>query len=422
MLRGLRTRLRAFGQDRRGNVLLLAAAGMSGLVGAAGIGVDTVQWYLWKRQLQQAVDSGAMAGALSAVQGYGYSDPAKNALQRTSNQTYILDAVRNPPASGAFAGDNSAIEVIATTQRALPFSSVFLANPPRITARAVATTVSAGAPCVLAVATDGIGVDVFGSAIANVDCPVASNSTGGVSVDLGGSSFLDSDLILSAGGIDYGQTNLPADATIVPYGIPVTDPLASLGLAAPTAPTGCHANNHRVGSNTTQTLPGNKRWCNGLRIQGNAILEGGVYIIDGGTLQINASASVTLAPGTGGVTFILTGSGNNMADIAINGGATMDLRAPTNAEDPVWGGILFYQDDAGNATHTINGGANIDLDGVIYMPTGDLTYNGSAQQSAQCLLIVTERVSFGGSNTIANNCNPDVTQHYADARVVRVVE
>ena len=422
MLKTIRTRLESFRRDQRGNVLILAAAGLTGLIGAAGIGVDTVQWYLWKRQLQQAVDSGALAGALSAVQGYDYDDPARDAVARTSNQSYTVDAVRNPPTSGSFASDTSAIEVVATTQQALPFSSVFLANPPQIRARAVATTVSAGTPCVLAVATDGIGVDVFGSAIADVNCPVASNSTGGVSVDLGGSSYLDSDLILSAGGIDYGSTNLPADATIVPYGIPIEDPLARRGLTAPSDPAACHANNHRVGSNTTQTLPGNKRWCNGLRIQGNAILEGGLYIIDGGSLHVNASASVTVKPGTGGVTFILTGSGKNMADIAINGGANIDLRAPTNAENSKWGGILFFQDSAGDATHTINGGANIDLDGAIYLPTGDLTYNGSAQQSAQCLLIIAERVSFGGSNKIANNCNPDVTQHYAKARVVRVVE
>ena len=56
------------------------------------------------------------------------------------------------------------------------------------------------------------------------------------------------------------------------------------------------------------------------------------------------------------------------------------------------------------------------------MPTGDVTYNGDATQDAQCLLLITERVKFGGSNNIENNCNTDVDAVNASIRVVRVVE
>jgi len=43
--------------DRRGNVLAIAAACLPLVVGAAGLATDTIQWTMWKRQLQRAADS-----------------------------------------------------------------------------------------------------------------------------------------------------------------------------------------------------------------------------------------------------------------------------------------------------------------------------------------------------------------------------
>jgi hypothetical protein len=36
-------------RDWRGNVFVMAAAGIPVLIGAAGLATDTIQWYLWKR-------------------------------------------------------------------------------------------------------------------------------------------------------------------------------------------------------------------------------------------------------------------------------------------------------------------------------------------------------------------------------------
>lgn len=407
-------------EDRQGNLLLMAAAGMTALVGAAGIGVDTVQWYLWKRQMQQAVDTGATAGALALTFGRDHTAAATSELGRTVNTTYTIEAIRNPPATGSFAGDNGAIEVIATTSNALPFSSVFLPTPPTIRTRAVATAVAIGNPCVRALATDGIGVDVFGSAIVDLGCPVSSNSPGGVSVDLGGSSYLNTDLIMSVGGISYSSGNLPSDTSIVTYGLPVEDPLADRDLSWSR---GCTYNNVNVRPSETRTLDANCKYTNGLRLQGTVYLEGGIYVISGGSLTINSGAIVRLA-GSGGVTFVLTGTAaNNVATLSINGGADIDISATTSAQNPNFAGILIYQDPLGtDASNTINGGSNINLEGAIYMPTANLTYNGDSAQTAQCLLIVTKRINFGGTNHIENNCNTDLTAINSSAKAIRVVE
>src|SRR3954469_3098304 len=50
-------------KDRRGNILAIAAACMPLVIGAAGLATDTIEWTLWKRQLQRAADSAAFAGA-----------------------------------------------------------------------------------------------------------------------------------------------------------------------------------------------------------------------------------------------------------------------------------------------------------------------------------------------------------------------
>ncbi|HEX6785279.1 MAG TPA: pilus assembly protein TadG-related protein, partial [Sphingomicrobium sp.] len=49
-------------KDRRGNALAIACAAMPMVVGCAGLATDTIQWTLWKRQLQRAADSAALAG------------------------------------------------------------------------------------------------------------------------------------------------------------------------------------------------------------------------------------------------------------------------------------------------------------------------------------------------------------------------
>ena len=55
-------------KDRRGNVLAIACAAMPLIIGCAGLATDTIEWTLWKRQLQRAADSAALAGAYDRAQ------------------------------------------------------------------------------------------------------------------------------------------------------------------------------------------------------------------------------------------------------------------------------------------------------------------------------------------------------------------
>lgn len=419
MLKSLKALGKKLGGDRRGNVLIVSALGAASLVGAAGLGVDTAQWYLAKRQLQQATDSGALAAAMNHYRSLAFVDAAENEVDRNFPDAVNVERVVNPPQEGDYLGDTGAIEVVANVNRRLPFSSIFMSSASTIRTRSVATIVGDGEHCVISLAPDGTGVDVQGNANVILGCGVAANSPSGISVDLSGSSYLSATPISSVGGIDYAANNIARNTTLQAYGLPVEDPLADRNLETPTTPANCTYRNVAVNSNTTQTLyPG--RYCGGLAIRGRAEFEPGVYIIDGGTFSANAQAEIIGE----GVTFILTGNNPaTMADLQFNGGATLDLRAPTPDEDATWYGILFYQDEMGSDSESIiNGGSDMNFEGIVYMPNGDVRFNGNAGQHADCLLLIANRVNFAGESSLDNDC----ASHYDDvdttAKIIRVVE
>lgn len=406
--------------DLRGNVLIISALGAASLVGAAGLGVDTTQWFLAKRQLQQATDSGALAAAMNLYRGSAFYDTAVDEIDRNFTDNVTIERIVNPPQAGAYTGDNGAIEVVATVNRRLPFSSIFLSSSPLIRTRSVATIIGEGEHCVISLAEDGTGIEVQGNADVLLGCGVAANSPDGVSVDLSGTSYLSASPISSVGGIDYASNNIPSNSALHPYGLPVEDPLADRGLTAPSSPAGCTYNNFSVKPNTTVTMyPG--RYCNGLSIRGTAIMQPGVYIIDGGSLTVNSQAHVTGE----GVTFVLTGNtASTVADLQINGGANLDLRAPTPTEDATWYGVLFFQDQIGSTSESIiNGDSSMQFEGIVYMPNGTVRFNGNAGQHAECLLLIANRVNFSGTSSLDNDCPTHIEDEVdTTARIIRIVE
>ena len=59
--------MKSLWRDKRGNALVIAAAALPLVLGSAGLASDTIEWALWKRQLQRAADSAAMAGVYAKV-------------------------------------------------------------------------------------------------------------------------------------------------------------------------------------------------------------------------------------------------------------------------------------------------------------------------------------------------------------------
>ena len=72
--------------DKRGNALVIAGAALPLVVGSAGLASDTIQWTLWKRQLQRAADSAAIAGVYDAHEASTRKRRSRPASTRTSTR------------------------------------------------------------------------------------------------------------------------------------------------------------------------------------------------------------------------------------------------------------------------------------------------------------------------------------------------
>lgn len=411
--------LAALARDTSANILAIGGFGALAMVGGGGLAVDAVSWYLWKRQLQQAVDSGALAGSYALSAGQDATAAAGDDIDKNENTVITLQAVNTPPTSGAWTSSSTAVEVIATTQRPLPFTSIFMPTPPVIQSRAVAAFVSEGEHCIISLATSGIGVNVSGTANVLLGCGVGANSESADAIKLEGSSWLAASPLSAVGGIEYGSTNIPNTTNLNPYGLALNDPLASRGLTPPSTPSGCTANAFEVTPKQTVTLdPG--RYCNGLALKGTVTLNPGVYIVDQGELYITSHADITGE----GVTFILTGNNtNNIATANFAGGAEISLRAPTAAENATWENILIYQDHRGSATRSeLVGGSDFEMEGIVYMPGSTMRFAGNAGQHADCLLMVAHRVILTGTTSFDNNCPSDYDDLDLSGRRMRIVE
>jgi hypothetical protein len=375
---------------------------------------------MWKRQLHQATDAGALAGAHALSQDATSVDaPVRREVDRNANSAIVVRQINTPPEAGDFEGNATAVEVIATTSRRLPFSSMFLRSPPVITARSVAARVRDGEHCVISLARDGVGVSLAGTANVTLGCGVAANSEGQSAIYFEGSSYLDGSPLTTVGGITSATRNIARGTQLNSYAAAQQDPMAARDLSVPTEPSSCSASNLTVEPNRpTVTLdPG--RYCNGMLLKGNVTLNPGVYIIDKGQFYLSSKANVTGE----GVTIILTGDDpSSIATVQVDGGARADIRAPTDEENADWHGILFYQDpDAAGQLSRFAGGSSFKMEGTVYMPAGNLQYTGGSSTSADCLFLVANRVSFTGNSTIRNSCPPGVDDEFA-ATFIRLVE
>ena len=394
----LKTVAQSLKDDERGNVLILMALCMPLLVGLAGLGTDTIQWTLMKQQLQRSADSAALNGAYAKAQSENVSANASRDLTKTFDGfTGVSITVENAPTAGSFAGNDRAVRVILSYSKALPFSSMFLSAPPMIQVQAVAAVLNNGDYCVISLEnTNDTGVIFSGNSTVDLGCGVATNSSGPTAITADGSTEVTASPIAAVGNVP-ASSNYGSGTQLIPYSIPQRDPFASVPDPTADLPALCTGNLLRVGSNQNMTIdPG----CfTGINVQGTLTMRPGVYYIKGGDFETNAQSVITAR----GVTIILTGNGTSIGQVKMNGGADIEMSAPTSGP---FKNILFYKDRDAPASYNdvFNGGASGTFLGAIYMPSQTVTLNGNSTFSTDCLQIVSRKVVMTGNTTITNDC------------------
>ncbi len=396
------SKIKDFREDRQGAIIVIIALTLTVMIGGSALAVDIGNWYHSKRLAQTAADAAAYAGAVDlARQGLGNPDGTTIALAGADaadrNDFDGAVTINYPPLQGEAVGDATAVEAVATVQPDLFLAALFLTEAPQIGARAVARATVSEA-CIWALHPTASGAfKVSGSAQVDFDCGVVVNSNDpSGALQQSGNSCLTATSVAVAGGTTTGCTTPAPEAYTAHY----EDPLADKLSPPAEADDPCDFNSKvTVQPGDVETLlPG--VYCAGMDIRGEATFSAGLYVLRGGTFKINSQAIVTnTTNGFGGVTFYLTGSGNNYAEVDISGGADVTLTPMTSG--PL-ADVLFYQDPGApeGGTNKFNGGSAMDLTGILYFPKSGVTFTGGTSADKAEVAIVALTLEFGGNAVV----------------------
>ena len=401
--------LRKLCSSERGNVLVIGAATLPLLIGSAAFAVDTIQLSVWKRQLQRAADSSAIAGAYALA----LEDDTHDAVHRDLDKnSFPVLSQEEAIAVGPRLGFNRTVRVTLTASRSLPFLSIFTDSPTTLNADATAALVDDGTFCMVSL-YDGedAGIDVNGNAEVTLGCGMKSNCTGTDCVTAGGNSSITAIPISSVGGLKGDINNFVAPTKLQPYSAVQADPLGF--LANPTVPQNCSTEALTI--DNLPTTGGTYCYASVNLKSGESwdLPDGLTIIVNGGDVDLQGNVTAS------DITWVMTGPNGEAGDLKINAQANLVMSSPGSGD---YKGILFYRDRrAPNIEIMINGGANSRLTGALYFPSSDITFAGNAEMDVECLQMVGQKLKFRGGATVTNVCPEGSGASAFQQTVVRLV-
>lgn len=390
-------RLTSFLENRSGTILVAFALLLPILIGAVGLGTDVGTWFFTHQKMQGAADSAAIS-AVIATDHPTEADAVAASYGFVNGSGGVVVTVNTPPQSGSYTQSPNATEVIITEPKDPVFSALFLHKQVTIKARAVAR-LNGGQGCVLSLnKTASGGTTLQGSSPVNLNgCSLYDNSNNGTALTAGGSAQLTALSVNVVGG-ESGTSNITTTQGNYTGMAAAPDPYADASFGSFS---GCDQTNFTA-KNTVTINPG--VYCNGIKLNAGAVvtMNPGIYYIDRGCLCIAGGATLQ---GTG-VTIVFTSStGSNYATATINGGATINLTAPTSGPTA---GIVFFGDRKMpvDTAFKLNGGSTQTFGGAIYLPTAAVTFAGGSGTSATgCTQLIADTITFNGNSNFALNCS-----------------
>jgi hypothetical protein len=450
-------------RNRSGATAVAVAFALTAVLGFAGLGTEAASWYYTKRNMQGAADAAASAAAANAAKVlYQGGTPATSQFttdaQSIAAKYGFLDGSSSTTVSAVHYQPNSGpcsvatvycVQVAISQPQPALISGLFLSSGPTIaaTAAAKANTQATDTGCVLALNRASIS-DVSLSGGVNMtfsNCALYDNSplTGGSgALNMSNNATLTASAVYVSGSINTTSGITATDG--IHTGVnPAADPYAN--VTQPTSSTTCNGwtangNNdlHLTNSNSSATLSpasagGTCAIPQSIKMDSSGVTLNfcpGVYVFNGGSLVDNAGSggatinappnatstppmSSTLCPGntTGGVTLVFAnGSSGYPGSIQVNAQATINMTAPTTGATA---GLAVFQarttcptNGSGVCPGQLQGGANQNITGAIYLPNNDISYSGgsSTGSATQCTQLIASTITFSGNSTFANNC------------------
>jgi hypothetical protein len=416
------------------------------LVGMVALAVDGGALLEDRRHVQATADAAALAAAADLYTHYpvnGGADPqgtaAKSALAVAAANGFTDDLVNcvvmvNVSPARYQGGPNAGqplppgyVEVIIQYNETRKFSNVFASGSIPVLARAVARGDWVQAPdTVHALSLHGNGavnVGAFSGLNVNGSLRVNSDSTTAIVVGLGGTIsallLIVNALLSGLLGLLLGLLGLGGSTKYVP---PIPDPLRYLQAPAALGLTN-RGTNLTYSSGTVDLYPG--VYTGGLNIGGTATVNlhtnadgsPGIYLLQGGGLNISGSANVGPVAGETGGIMIFNGWSVLTDAITINSSGTVTLSPPTTG--PYQGLTLFQArgtPTAAGPTISLTGSANTKITGTVYGAHAAAHLHGSGGAVLGGQHIVDSLSVTGTVNVIASG------QPVANTRQVGLVE
>ncbi|MDE2561236.1 MAG: pilus assembly protein [Sphingomonadales bacterium] len=399
-----------------GNATLIIAMGMPAIIGGAGFAVDTAQYYMWKQELQHAVDQAALAGAWSLSKNQTSSSYSQRAVQEFNANLQITNGMTSSPSvtMGNYAGGTgNSVLVNASITKSLPFSS-FLTHRPlllRASAQAAFTAGKAYNACLVATKSAGTTLSIGGNATVKAQCGLAALSCSDDAVNIDSSATVQTDSIATC-----GTAQVPTSLTDVvsEHVQGLVNPFAD--YTTPDSNGGAQSyacNSVSKGGKKTQQANLVQGTYTSLVVKCTTNLSPGIYVINGGTLDMTANYDVNGS----GVMFVLKNGANvklggqgvstNSLNLSPMQGSDFTTLGYSSSYAAKYPGILIFEDpnnNPGSPGHTINGNSNSLIEGSIYLPSGGITISGNSYVSSQCLQITSQTITVQGGAWLQTLC------------------
>ena len=371
-------------RDERGNIAIFTAFCLIPAVCFIGGAIDLGVALKVKGQMKSSADAGVLA---AAALGYdATSDQRTDTATNIFNANMVGNRVTGVVPQVTVSGNT--VTLTASTSVPTNFLKLMSINSFDFSTTSVAAPTynnssAAGAKvCLLALdpaSTNGIHIQ-GDNAIDYSGCWAHTNSSQSTAINSDGnsSSAVGAGHCAVGGWVDSHDRFSPepqGGCATVPDPFATVSAYASSGTYTPTftppSVSGtCKSSNLNLKKGTYTLDPG--RYCGGIDIKAQATVtfNPGVYIIDGGTFNVQSGASVSGSD----VLFYFNG---DSATATVIGGGTVNLKGRLTSS--TYAGFLFIAKPGTSTTQVTNiqGGGTFNLEGVIYMPKQRIEVSGN---------------------------------------------
>ncbi len=374
--------LAGFFRDRSGNYAIYAALLMFPLLVGASAAIEFSDGSRLRAELEHVLDASVLAGA---------REPAGQvAAAEAYFRSYFAQKQDGSGPVAQFVLGDGLLEGAAARPLEMTIGLGFLTRDRMIRVSAQARfAVPETPPCISVLANSEQALLLnSGANLQAKDCEVHVHSQKNAAIVLNAGVKVTAEKlcvkgnkILNNGGSAPG---LETNCAVAP------DPYAGK-FAEPTVPGSCTTSGARDG--TTHSLKPGLHCSVNFNGSPKLTFEPGLHIIRG-DMNINSGATVIAED----VTFYFPDTGSR---IQANGGLTMTAKAP--ATGPYAGVLMFEKtsDAANNAQKrpfVFNGSVSEQLEGVIYLPNRDVTYNSTTNVKASRMSIVANTMIVNSAN------------------------